>query len=74
MTKPKFKPGRAVSDTGEAIRLMGQGRWFYLEHGIPGASGRPKHPGFLLSMTCRTLDMFCRRGSLILAEPRGDGK
>lgn len=68
MTKPKFQRGEQVADIGEVIRLLDEGRWFYLR----SWDTRPKHPAFLISMQVRTLNLFCKSG-LFLAEPTNPG-
>ncbi len=63
MTQRKYRPGPAIRDIGEVVRLLYEGHWFYW----PSAPKRPKHPSIFTSMTLHTLEQAAVYGRLRLA-------
>lgn len=64
----KFRPGRRVRSMAELSRRLEAGCWHYLTIGSEWQR-RPKHHGFLVSMTWRTLAGFVQRGAVREASP-----
>jgi hypothetical protein len=56
----KFKVGRRITSLSAVKRCLDSGQWIYLG----GRTGRPKHPGVIMSMTLRTIEDFIQRKSL----------
>ncbi len=58
--KRMFREGRPIRSMNELVKLTDAGEWVML-------LGKPKHHGWIISMTFRTLRYFLARKTLRLA-------
>ena len=58
----KFQKGKAIKTMADLSKLLDAGEWVY-------QFDRPKHHGWLISMSYRTLAYFVKMGALFRAIP-----
>lgn len=63
----KYRPGRRIRTWATLMRHLDASGWVYLE--IGGSTGRPKHPGFIVNMSVRTMNLLLKRGAVLKAMP-----
>lgn len=58
----KFQPGPPITSVDELVKLCRKGTWFY------AWTGRPIHPGWILSQHLQEITGLMSRGKLRVAE------
>ena len=58
--KRKFRPGKPIRSIGDLTRRLQRGDWVYM-------FGRPKHPGWILSMQFNSILYMLNSGFLYAA-------